>query len=94
MPEDEYVWLPRASILTFEELARLAAVFAGLGAGKVRLTGGEPLLRSDLPGLVAQLAPIDGVRDLAMTTNAVLLERYAEPLARAGLDRVTVSELP
>jgi cyclic pyranopterin phosphate synthase len=91
MPEEEYVWLPRTSILTFEEIARLTAVFAGLGAGKVRLTGGEPLLRHDLPGLVAMVAAIPGVRDLALTTNGILLSRYAEDLRRAGLHRVTVS---
>jgi GTP 3',8-cyclase len=91
MPEEEYVWLPRASILTFEEIARLTGLFAGLGAGKVRLTGGEPLLRHDLPRLVAMLSPIHGVRDLALTTNGILLSRHAEELRRAGLQRVTVS---
>jgi cyclic pyranopterin phosphate synthase len=91
MPEDEYRWLPRASILTFEEIARLAGVFAGLGAGKVRLTGGEPLLRHDLPGLVARLAAVTGVRDLALTTNGILLGGQATALRSAGLGRVTVS---
>jgi cyclic pyranopterin phosphate synthase len=91
MPEEEYVWLPRTSILTFEEIARIAAVFAGLGAGKVRLTGGEPLLRHDLPSLVAMLAAIPGVRDLALTTNGILLAGHAEELRRAGLHRITVS---
>jgi cyclic pyranopterin phosphate synthase len=91
MPEEEYVWLPRASILTFEEIARLTGVFAGLGAGKVRLTGGEPLLRHDLATLVGMLGAIPGVRDLALTTNGILLSRHAGELRRAGLHRVTVS---
>src|SRR5436309_6094339 len=72
MPEDDYVWLPKTSILTFEEIVRLARVFAGLGAGKIRLTGGEPLLRHDLPALVELLAR-DHPRDLALTTNGLLL---------------------
>jgi len=91
MPEDEYRWLPRTSILTFEELARLTAVFAGLGAGKVRLTGGEPLLRHDLPDLVGKLAQVAGVKDLALTTNGILLGGRVAALRSAGLGRVTVS---
>src|SRR6059058_3902779 len=66
MPEQEYVWLPKESILTFEEIARLARVFVSLGAAKLRLTGGEPLLRHDLPSLTAMLAAIPGLADLAM----------------------------
>jgi len=91
MPEEEYRWLPRTSILSFEEIARLASVFARLGTSKVRLTGGEPLLRHDLPGLIAQLADVDGVRDLALTTNGLLLAEQARALRQAGLQRVTVS---
>ena len=91
MPEQEYVWLPKESILTFEEITRLARVFVSLGATKLRLTGGEPLLRHDLPSLTAMLAGLPGVRDLAMTTNGLLLAREAEALHRAGLKRVTVS---
>jgi len=91
MPEDEYVWLPRESILSFEEIARLADVFARLGASNVRLTGGEPLLRQDLDRLVSRLAGNAAVTDLALTTNGLLLERQAEALRRAGLNRVTVS---
>jgi cyclic pyranopterin phosphate synthase len=91
MPEDEYVWLPRASILTFEEIARLVRVFAGLGVRKVRLTGGEPLLRHDLATLVAMIARDARISDLAMTTNGLLLATQAAALQAAGLQRVTVS---
>jgi cyclic pyranopterin phosphate synthase len=91
MPESEYVWLPRSSILTFEEIDRLAGVFTGLGVTKVRLTGGEPLLRHDLPLLVSLLARREAIADLALTTNGVLLARAAGALREAGLRRVTVS---
>ncbi len=91
MPEDEYVWLPRTAILSFEEIERLVAVFAGLGAHKVRLTGGEPLLRHDLPTLVGMIARDRRVDDLAMTTNGLLLAKHAAALRAAGLQRVTVS---
>ena len=87
----DHAFLGREELLTFEELERLARVFVGLGVRKLRLTGGEPLLRRDLPRLVEKLAPIEGLQDLAMTTNGVLLRRYAQPLADAGLRRVTVS---
>ena len=91
MPEDEYVWLPRSSILSFEEIARLARVFVSQGVTGIRLTGGEPLLRHDVAGLVGHLRAIEGLEDLAMTTNAVLLARHAEALRSAGLDRLTIS---
>ena len=91
MPEDEYVWLPRESILTFEEIARLSGVFAGLGVTKVRLTGGEPLLRHGLPDLIRLLKGDTRLRDIALTTNGLLLARGAADLRAAGLDRVTVS---
>ena len=91
MPEDDYVWLPRASLLTYEEMARLVAVFATLGVRKVRLTGGEPLLRKDLATLVAMLQREHRLHDLALTTNGTLLAGEAERLRRAGLDRITVS---
>jgi GTP 3',8-cyclase len=91
MPEHDYVWLPRDSILTFEEIARVAGVFAGLGADKVRLTGGEPLMRQELPTLVALLHSDRRVADLALTTNGLLLADHAGELRRAGLGRVTVS---
>jgi GTP 3',8-cyclase len=91
MPEEDYVWLPRQSILTFEELARLAAVFVDLGVSKIRLTGGEPLLRHELPHLVELLRRIPRLQDLALTTNGLLLARHAAGLKAAGLDRLTVS---
>src|SRR5262245_29383418 len=91
MPEEEYVWLPREDILSFEEIASLVDVFTDLGVDKVRLTGGEPLLRKDVDRLVAMLAANPRLRDLAMTTNGVLLAEQAARLHAAGLHRVTVS---
>jgi len=91
MPEPEYVWLPREDILQFEEIERLVDVFLDLGVDKLRLTGGEPLLRRDLPALVERLAARSRIRDLAMTTNGVLLAAHANALADAGLHRLTVS---
>ncbi len=86
----DYRFLPRAELLTFEEIARVARVFGGLGVTKVRLTGGEPLVRRDLDRLVAMLAEIPDL-DLTMTTNGALLEAKARALKDAGLDRITVS---
>ena len=91
MPEEEYVWLPREEILHFEEIATLVDVFGDLGVDKVRLTGGEPLLRRDLDRLIRLLAAKPGLRDLAITTNGVLLAEQAPALRAAGLHRVTVS---
>ncbi len=91
MPEDEYVWLPREDMLSFEEISGLVDVFIGLGVDKVRLTGGEPLLRRDLPTLVRLLASKHGLRDLALTTNGILLASQVGALKAAGLRRVTVS---
>lgn len=91
MPEEEYAWLPRDEILHFEEIERLVDVFLGLGVDKVRLTGGEPLLRRDLPALIRLLAGKPAIRDLAITTNGVLLAPVAAALREAGLHRVTVS---
>lgn len=91
MPEQEYVWLPKASILSYEEFDRLAGLFQELGANRVRLTGGEPLLRHDLEVLVGMLAARPGTRDLALTTNGLLLAPRAAALRQAGLRRVTIS---
>jgi cyclic pyranopterin phosphate synthase len=87
----DYVFLPREELLTFEEIERVVRIFAGLGTQKVRLTGGEPLLRRGIEDLVGKLAVIDGIDDLALTTNGSLLAKKAPALAAAGLDRVTVS---
>ena len=88
---ERYQFLPKPQLLTFEEIARLARIIAGLGALKLRLTGGEPLLRLDIDRLVAMLAAIDGVEDLAMTTNAYLLPGKIDALKAAGLKRLTIS---
>jgi cyclic pyranopterin phosphate synthase len=87
----DFQFLERAELLTFEEIARLAQVFVEQGVRKIRLTGGEPLVRRDLPELVGLLAQIPGLDDLTLTTNGSLLARLAAPLAAAGLRRVTVS---
>jgi len=91
MPEEDYVWLPREQILDFEEISTLADIFMDLGVDKIRLTGGEPLLRRGLPELIRLLAAKPKLRDLAMTTNGVLLGEQAPALHAAGLHRVTVS---
>src|SRR5512137_2782182 len=85
MPEDDYAWLPREDLLSFEEIGRAVDAFAALGVDKVRLTGGEPLLRRNLPDLVRLLAADRRVKDLALTTNGVLLAEHADSLRRAGL---------
>lgn len=91
MPEAQYTWLPKASLLSFEETTRLVRLFADLGVRKVRLTGGEPLLRPHLPTLVSHLAAVPGIEELALTTNATRLAAMASALREAGLHRLTVS---
>jgi GTP 3',8-cyclase len=91
MPADGLEWLGRDELLTFEELTRVVRVVADMGVEEVRLTGGEPLARRDLPILVSMLAEIEGVTDLSLTTNGVLLDRFAAPLVEAGLKRLNVS---
>ncbi len=88
---EHYEYLPRAQILTFEEIIRLAAIFCRLGVNKLRLTGGEPLLRRDLPELIAGLRRVAGDADITLTTNGYLLAGHAEALKQAGLSRITVS---
>src|SRR5688572_13376434 len=90
MPDENVRFKPRNEILTFEEIERFVRVVAPLGVNKLRLTGGEPLVRSGLPTLVARLATIDGIRDIAMTTNAILLEEQAQALKDAGLTRLNI----
>jgi cyclic pyranopterin phosphate synthase len=95
MPKEVFGWdfpfMPRAEILTFEEIERLARIFVAHGVQKIRLTGGEPLLRKDIEHLIAMLRPIEGLREITLTTNGSLLARKAQALRDAGLDRVTVS---
>ncbi len=91
MPEEHYVWLPRSDILAFEEIGTLVDCFTALGVDRVRLTGGEPLLRHDLPRLVRLLTAKPALRDVALTTNGILLAEQAPALAAAGLQRLTVS---
>ena len=91
MPAEGLEWLPRDEVLSYEEIARLVRVLSEMGVDEVRLTGGEPLVRRDLPVLVSFLAGIPGVRDLSLTTNGVLLDRLAGPLVEAGLRRLNVS---
>ncbi len=88
---DRYEFLPKAELLTFEEITRITRISAGLGAVKVRLTGGEPLVRNEIESLVSSLAQVDGVEDLTMTTNAYLLPKKAPMLRDAGLHRLSVS---
>src|SRR5947207_5516682 len=91
MPAEGLEWLERDELLSFEEIERLVRVLAAMGVDEVRLTGGEPLVRRDLPVLVGLLAAVPGVRNLSLTTNGVLLDRFAEPLVEAGLKRLNVS---
>lgn len=91
MPEDDYVWLEREHLLHFEEISRIVDAFTSLGADKIRLTGGEPLLRRDLPRLVALLAAKPALADLALTTNGILLAESCAPLKQAGLKRINIS---
>ena len=88
---ERYEFLPRPHILTFEEIERLARIFAATGVSKLRVTGGEPLVRANLPDLIASLSAIDGIDDIALTTNGYLLTKYASELKDAGLNRLTIS---
>lgn len=88
---DDYKFVPRDQLLSFEEINRLAKLFAKMGVNKIRITGGEPLLRHDLPVLVNMLSEIPGIEDIALTTNGILLKKYARILKKVGLKRVNVS---
>src|SRR5690606_37854412 len=83
--EPNFEFLPKSELLSYEEIDRIAKIFIGLGVEKIRLTGGEPLLRQDLPILIEKLSAIDGLSDIALTTNGVMLPKYAEQLKTAGL---------
>jgi cyclic pyranopterin phosphate synthase len=91
MPAEGLAWLPKSEILTFEELTRLLAIFVRLGVTGLKVTGGEPLVRADLPALVRMFRGVGPDLDISLTTNGVLLDRLAEPLAEAGIDRATIS---
>lgn len=95
MPKDifgsDYPFLPPEKLLDFQEIERLVGIFSSLGVKKIRITGGEPLLRKDLPRLIASITKIEGIEDVALTTNGILLEQYAEQLKNAGLKRINVS---
>lgn len=91
MPLDEYEWIDKKEILSFEEIARLAGLFVKLGVEKIRLTGGEPLVRQGLPRLIEKLSALDGLQDLCLTTNGALLAEKIDSLKAAGLRRVNVS---
>ena len=91
MPEEGMEWIPKEEVLSFEEIEKLVGILAPLGIRKLRLTGGEPLLRRDLPELISMLREVRGIEDIALTTNAVLLSEQAEALRKSGLDRVNIS---
>jgi cyclic pyranopterin phosphate synthase len=91
MPETDYVWLPRQDVLNYDEMVRIADAFLDAGVDRIRITGGEPLLRRNLPALIEPLAARPAVQDLALTTNGVLLAAQARALRAAGLRRLTVS---
>lgn len=91
MPPQGVPWQPHTTIITYEEIRRVVEAAARLGVREVRLTGGEPLVRRDLPDLVQMLSKIEGIKDLSLTTNGILLNEMAEPLAKAGLMRVNIS---
>src|SRR5690625_6432702 len=88
---NDYAFLPQEELLTYEEMVRIARIFASLGVDKLRITGGEPLLRKELPSLIAELTNIEGIEDIGLTTNAVLLDKHAEALYKAGLRRLNIS---
>src|SRR4029079_3700282 len=91
MPAEGLAWLPKSEILTFEESTRLLGIFVGLGVRSIKVTGGEPTVRADLPTLVRMFREVGPELDISITTNGVLLDRLAAPLAAAGVDRATVS---
>ena len=91
MPADNVEFMPRDELLSFEEITRIAQIGSGMGIKRLRLTGGEPLMRKDLPVLIRMLTGIEGIEDVAMTTNAFFLKEHAKPLKEAGLRRLNIS---
>src|SRR5947207_7402402 len=91
MPAEGLPWLKKAEILSYEEIVRISQIAVSIGIEQIRLTGGEPLVRRDLPDLIRQLRKIEGLRSLSLTTNGILLKQLAKPLAEAGLTRINVS---
>ncbi len=91
MPEEGLAWIPKPEMLAYEEIAEIVRQMAGLGLERVRITGGEPLVRKDLPDLVRMIAAVPGIEDISLSTNAILLPRFAEALREAGVARVNVS---
>ncbi|MEM9693646.1 MAG: radical SAM protein, partial [Myxococcota bacterium] len=92
MPEASYAWLPKKELFDFDEIVRMVKLFSRAGVDRLRITGGEPLLRRDLPKLVRRLrCDVPALREIALTTNGILLDQFARPLREAGLDRITVS---
>ncbi|MFO7923476.1 MAG: radical SAM protein [Bacteroidales bacterium] len=91
MPVDDFMMLAHTDILSFDEIVDVVREGAGMGIDKIRLTGGEPLVRRDVVKLVGMIASVNGIKDLAMTSNGIMLEKYAGPLAEAGLDRINIS---
>jgi cyclic pyranopterin phosphate synthase len=91
MPVEGLEWVPRAEILSYEEITEIVRQMAGMGLSRIRLTGGEPLVRTDLPRLAGMLSAVPGIEDLALSTNAVLLPRFARDLRAAGVRRVNIS---
>ncbi|MEX0736974.1 MAG: radical SAM protein, partial [Bacteroidota bacterium] len=91
MPEEGMVWMEKSELLTYEEITCVTRLFAELGVTRIRLTGGEPLMRKDLHLLVEKLTPLPGIRDIALTTNGFFLAEQAVPLYKAGLRRINVS---
>ena len=91
MPEEGLDWIPKPDMLTYEEIAEIVSQMAEMGLERVRITGGEPLIRRDLPALVRQLAAVDGIDDISLSTNAILLPRFATDLRAAGVNRLNIS---
>jgi len=91
MPEEGVSWIPHETVITFEEIVAVVKTGISLGIDKIRITGGEPLVRKGITALISMLSALDGIKDLALTTNGILLEEYALPLKQAGLHRINIS---